>query len=277
MNEIVHLIPLGFEIDRAAAPFESGACIAHRVYLLTLVGERREPAWNRQQVHYVKAVRKRLEALRIKVEDRDVDTFEMHELLTVMSRLVRHEVSQGNTVFVNMSAGGRLQALGAGIAAMAHGAKLYYVRAEEYPESPEARRVHGLSRCEGSIEYLEGLPFQLPDERKMRALVELAAHPEGMRTDQLIRCLLQAGVAGFEAAPATRNGRINNLMKLNKGILEPLAAVGYLTHSEKEGRSKRVRITGAGRYVAALSGLTPIGDRAADPTSPPPRARRTRR
>ena len=61
IGEMVHIIPLGFEIDRAVAPFESAK--ANRVYLLSPVNIRGAD-WQQEerQAYYLDRVRERLGA-----------------------------------------------------------------------------------------------------------------------------------------------------------------------------------------------------------------------
>ena len=258
MHEVVHVVPLGFEIDRAAAPFESGL-VANRVRILTILDTKRDADWNRQQQTYLAAVQERLRARRIKVTVEDVDTFDLQQLMSAVSRIIIEERAKQNDVFVNIAAAGKLQALGASLASMAHGVKLYYVEAEEYSLSKREREEHGLSRSAGKVRYLASIPFALPNAKGMRILAELAARPEGLSTEDLLEALRRSGVQGFgTSSKATRLQRTNYLMKLNKGVLEPLEKAGYLTHREKIGRQKWIRVTPAGMMIASLSGLEPV-------------------
>lgn len=258
MHEIVHIIPLGFEIDRAAAPFEAGL-VANRARILTILDTRRDADWNIQQQAYLRAVQQRLKACRVKVSVEDVDTFDLQALMTRVSRIILEERTLKNEVFVNISAAGKLQAIGASLAAMAHDAKLYYVEAEEYALSKRERESHGLSKASGKVRYIAAVPFALPNARAMRALVELAARPEGLSTEDLLTGLRRAGFEGFGTSErGTRLARTNYLMKLNKGVLEPLEKAGYITQRERIGRKKWIRATEAGVHVASLSGLAPV-------------------
>lgn len=258
VHEVVHVIPLGLEIDRAAAPFEAGL-VANRARVLTILNVKRDADWNLQQQTYLRAVQARLKACRVRAVVEDVDTFDLQALMSAVSRIILEERAAKNDVFVNISAAGKLQAVAASLAAMAHGAKIYYVEAEEYAVSKREREEHGLSKSAGKVRHLVNVPFALPNERGMRVLVELAARPEALSTEDLLESLRRAGFEGFgSSGKGTRSERTNYLMKLNKGVLEPLEKAGYLTHRERVGRNKLTRATEAGRLIASLSGLTPV-------------------
>lgn len=257
VHEVVHIVPLGYEIDRAVAPFErEGGMVANRVRILTL---REDNVWGDEEEHYLKEVQRRLRALRIRSTVEDVNTFQLRPLMDAMSRAIRSEKDDGNDVWVNMSAAGKIQALGASIAAMVHGARLYYVPSTGYTLTLKDRRKHGLGISDGSVQVLESVPLELPDERSMRALVSLAASPDGLYTEQILDGLRRHGFTGFGAvgAKSSRLEKTNYLMKLNKGVLEPLETLGYVSQRERVGRRKRVKITTAGAHIASLAGFAP--------------------
>lgn len=259
MQELVHVIPLGFEIERATAPFESGARVAHRAILLSIVEPRQIPAsMHREQQHYIAAVKRRLVRRGIRVQVLDVDTFDLDALMSALSRVLKSERTQGNLVYVNMSAAGRLQAVAASLAAMAHGGELYFVHADSYPETKSLQRKHGMSRCSGRFLPIQSLPVEMPSEKSRVLLADLAKRPAGssISTKEAIAVLQRAGFEGFSTldSGSSRLQKTNSLMKLNKQVLERLATAGHIKQ-ERVGRNKRIQITESGRYLASLSGL----------------------
>jgi len=255
-EEIVHIVPLGFEVDRAVKPFEKYK--ANKAYLLCIV---ESPKYSRsmlqRQKHYLDIVTRRLNSLGIEVQFSNTDTFDLLEVVGTIAKIIREEKSRKNRVFVNMSAAGRLTSFGAALAAMHQGARVYYVVADDYSKTEEELLDHGISICRKlRMQFIENLRLSLPDERAQMVLAKLCREERGMKTDKIIGFLREEGVEGFdkEYERLERPQKINYLMKLNKGILEKLAAEGYITR-ERVGKYNTIKITESGKYVAHISGL----------------------
>ncbi len=264
VEEYVHIIPLGYEVDRAVIPFQQFR--AHRVYLLTIMDgpkystpELQEK--NRAQRHFENRVKEALESQGIKVIPLRVDMFDILEVMHHVSRIIIAEKERGNRVYVNMAAAGRLTSVGATLAAMAHGVRIYYVRADAYSSDPTEIQEHGLSICrEAKITSLENFQFQLPDELSTRILVQAcAAGGHGLSADDILSGFVSDKVPGFEQDFRSmghydkRRVQSNYLMKLNKGYLTKLEQAGYITKN-KVGRNSVIQVTDSGRYMAYVSG-----------------------
>ena len=254
--EIVHVIPIETEIDRAVRVFEvEDGFKANRVYILSAVyplgDETREEA-----AHYLSEVRRRLEAQGIKVEVVPTHTIFILDIISKVSKIVKQEREKGNIVYVNMSAGGPFVSVGTALATMVQDARLYYVRAAKLSLTPQERWVHGNAIVtEPQVHFLENFKFQLPDARSQMLLVELYKWGE-MRTSDILRFLHVSRVEGFEDDPddLRRSDKIGMLMRLNKGITGKLEDAGYIV-KEKRGRENLYRISDSGKYVACVSGL----------------------
>ena len=254
--EIVHVIPLETEIDRAVRAFEvDDGFKANKVYILTasvpLGMESVEEA-----KHYLNETRRRLESQRIKVEVIPTNTMSILDIISKVSGIVKSEREKGNLVYVNISAGGPFVSVGTSLAGMVQDVRLYYVRAEKLSLTEKERMTHGNAVVTApQVHFLENFKIQLPDERSQSLLVELYKRAS-MRTSELLSFLYEQGVEGFEEDPEKlrRNEKITLLMRLNKGITGKLESAGYIT-KEKRGRENRYRITESGKYVACASGL----------------------
>jgi len=259
IEEIVHIIPLGHEIDRAVKPFEKYK--TNKVYILAVTetfGKYSREMIEKQK-YYLEKVITRLREKRIKVEYRNIDMFDMLELLKNLSQIILEEKSKGNRVYINISSAGRLTSAAATLVAMAHGVKAYYVPADRYSESPQNKKKHGLSICGESpeIQVIETFPLQLPKEDGIKVLVKLCREMNGIKTTEIAEYLGSENVEGFEKcvpwAKVPRDERVNYLMKLNKRILRKLEENGYITR-ERRGRYNLIKITTGGIYVAHISG-----------------------
>jgi len=259
-EEIIHIVPLGHEIDRAVKPFERYK--TNKVYLLAVTEtfEKYSEDMIDKQKYYVEIVKNRLEKQGIETEYRNIDMFNTLEVIKHISNIIVEEKARSNRVFVNISSAGRLTSVAATLASMAHGVKAYYVVADGYSESEEEKKKHGLSFCRQlRLHFLENLPLLLPTEKEMKVLVRLCKEGKEMTTNDLLEYLGSRKVPGFEkyadirSRKMDRGEKINYLMKLNKGILEKLETNGYILR-EKSGRHNIIKITQSGIYVAHISG-----------------------
>lgn len=260
IEEIVHIIPLGHEIDRAVKPFEKFK--ANRVHLLAVI-ENRKYAREMldKQKYFLNIVRQKLKEKDIEIIVKNVDMFDMLDVMKNVSSAILEEKHNRNIVYVNISACGRLTSVGTALAAMAHDAKVYYVVADKYSKTPEEELTHGLSICENlNIVFLENFKFALPDETGLKILAKLCEKEKGMKTNELLNLLRQSSVEGFEKdyqkllGEQKRKTHIAYLIKLNKKILDKLESNGYIIR-EKVGKYNTIRITESGKYLAHISGL----------------------
>jgi hypothetical protein len=254
--EIVHVIPLEEEIDRAVRAFEvPNGFKANKVYLLAWVPDVPTGRENEVLRFYHAVVRRRLEALGIETVTVLTNIFDMLEVIKKVSSIVKEEKEGGNMVYVNMSAGGPFVSVGTAISTMVQDARLYYVRCNRYSETPEEKRSHGKAIATNpQVHFLENFNIRIPDERGVKILVELYRHG-AMRTSEILAFLHDAGVEGFEESPKglSRGEKISLLMRLNKGITWKLENAGYITKM-KRGRENVYSITESGKYVACVSG-----------------------
>ena len=255
--EVVHIIPLEEEIDRAVRVFEvSGGFKANRVFLLAWTMPRVEIDDLVNLVDYPRVVTKRLEAQGIKVDVIHTNIFDLLDVISKVSSIVKDETEKGNMVYVNMSAGGPFVSVGTAIATMVQDARLYYVRCQRYTRTREEKIAHGNAIVtEPQVHFLENFKIMLPDERGMKVLVELYSQGD-MRTSDILEFLHADGVEGFDENPSrlNRSDKITLLMRLNKGITGKLEAAGYI-QKVRRGRENIYSITESGKYAACVSGL----------------------
>ncbi|MEN6518564.1 MAG: DUF6293 family protein [Methanospirillum sp.] len=259
IHRLVHIIPLGHEIDRAVRPFETAK--ADRVYLLSSVDRsRHDPRMFAEQKYYVESVRSALEARGIEVVVEDLDLFDLLAVIGRVSAIICREQSEGNLVYVNMSAAGRLTTVGTTLAAMTHDVRVYYVFADGYAQTDDETHAHGLSICMAPrVVMLENFRIALPPEPALGVLVHLCREARPVQASDLLDLLRRDGVPGYEedyrrAGPGRRQRiHANYLTKLNNGVLARLRENGYIL-SERQGRRTLIAITESGRYVAHASG-----------------------
>ena len=258
MEKIVHVVPVGFEIDRIVKPFEDeNGFKANKVYLLSAIEENETPpSFVKEHRKYVDVVSKRLAQLDIRVEVINTNLIDLLEIIRKISNIIYKEQKDGNIVYVNISGAGRLTSVGVTLAGMVHGARVYYVEADEYSDTKEEMDKHGYSIChELRIRFLKNFRIQLPNTTQLLVLVELCKK-EKMRTYDIINFLAKARIGGFPLNffSLSRNEKTAIIMKLNRKVMENLEKLQYIV-KEKIGRENEYHSTESGLYVASISGL----------------------
>jgi hypothetical protein len=258
MEKIVHIVPLGYEIDRATKPFvHEDGFRANKVYLLTcLKPNGTPPDILKEHKKYHEKVKSSLESINIEVISVHAVLIDLFDIITKISRIIIKEKSQGNIVYINMSSAGRLTSVGATLAGMMHDVRTYYVESDNYSKTPEEWEEHGLSIVDTPrINFLEKFRIQIPDENKRKILVEIY-HRKKMKTSDIIDLLVKMNVYGFdrEYSLLDRPQRAAAIMKVSRRILGDLENLGYI-EKLKNGRENMYAVTQSGKYIAGISGL----------------------
>jgi hypothetical protein len=266
-EEIVHIIPLGHEIDRAVKIFEKYK--ANRVYILattTTFGKYTQKMTNEQQF-FVDKVVEILGSYDIKIDPIAVDLFDSIEVAKYISNIIITEIAKGNLVYVNISSAGRLTSVVSTLAAMVHGAKAYYVVADDYTSTAEEKQKHGISICNNlRVQMINNLPFQLPNETEVDVLVTLyreLLQPSGVPTDMAFieKRLGAKKTPGFEECAGqgydhmSKEDRSKYNMRL-KGILGKLEGMKYIS-TKKIGKRRVSAISPTGIFIVNISGKIP--------------------
>jgi predicted transcriptional regulator len=260
MEQIVHIIPLGYEIDRAVKPFESPTGFkANTAYLLSSVDPISPSDVQHKHYHYYQTVKTRLEALGIKVISIELDLFDFFDVLSKISYIIKQEQNNGNIVYVNVSSAGRLTAIGTALAAMVHKARIYYTESDEYSDTPEKWLEHGSTIVQDlRLKFLEQFIIQLPNELQQQTLVELYKR-QRMNTMEIIQHLATVDSTLFPPnyEKMTRPQKITLSMKISRRVLNQLESTGYIL-KEKYGRENYYLLTESGKNMAAISGKIAI-------------------
>jgi hypothetical protein len=253
VEEIVHIIPLSYEIDRAVKPLQRMK--ANRAYLL-LSGE--NMGKSRHVSNVLKTVSDKLEQMGIEVIVRQGDPSDPLPLLSTISDIIVHEKGRKNLVYVNMSSSGTLTAVSSTLAAMYHDVKVYYVHVDGgFFQNNEERLEHGFSIVDvPECSILTNFTIDMPSGAKSAFLAELRQRGE-MTTRDIIAMIKENRLKGFEDLNRDIGGKSrtasNLLVRINRGLLDELAKNGYIA-VEKKGRNKVVKLTDKGKYAACLIG-----------------------
>ena len=240
----VHISPLGHYLDRVwEVPIREDA---DRLWLVTDAessgGSSRE--YRRAVVAHLRKVAPRME---IATERTEFWNFE--EVVQTFSHIMHREVEAGNRVWVNISAGTKLQAVAGHLAAMAWGATSYYVIATTRPRP--ARRVSPRGR---------GSP--LPTAWGYGGKIELPYHrldrpdPGGLEVLRQLRFIGATGEVWRPKKHLLRAMEIHDMagrMRVNR-VLENLSKFPPKVEQRGATRTRIVRLTKEGMLTLLLFG-----------------------
>ena len=244
LSRRIHIAPLGFEHDRIVLPAKEYD--ADHVILLDFIAD------NISRPAYHEDVVADLEASGIEVTQLDCDLFNLYESMSVIAnQAIKHD-ADGDQVYVNLTTGSTITAIGGMIACMVTGAAIpYYVRADEYASGTEPIG-HGMEFADELPRY----PMDGPDEQQVAVLAYLAfckqesdtvSETYDIRKDDLIEFGKDSNLPFVtEYTGDTRKGYYR---RLDRHILDFLLNRQYITIAEV-GRSKRIHPTEVGINTA---------------------------
>lgn len=234
MREIreIHIAPLGYEQDRVTEP--ARRYDADEVYLL-------EDAAGRGRTGYHDAVAEELTAAGADVTWRDVDLYDVYEVLGIVTTITAEQA--GNIVRVNVASGPKLAGIGCAIACMATDATAYYVHPEDHavPLSDQPLTV-GVD----DVEVLPSYPVETPTTDQVAILDYVQSATTAAYTPKKSDLIDYSEAEGLsymvEADPANDKAKF---ALLNSHIVDPLVEREYI-EVESVGRRKQVRLTPTG-------------------------------
>ena len=244
LSQRVHIAPLGFEHDRIVLPAKEYD--ADHVILLDFIAD------NISRPAYHEDVIADLETAGITVTQLDCDLFNLYDSMSVIAnQAIKHD-SGGDQVYVNLTTGSTITAIGGMIACMVTGAAIpYYVRADEYASGTEPIG-HGMEFADELPRY----PMDGPDEQQVAVLAYLAFckqeaedAPEtyDIRKDDLIAFGKESNLPFV--TEYTGESQKGYYRRLDRHILDLLIEREYVT-IESVGRSKRIHPTEVGINTA---------------------------
>lgn len=236
----VEVVPVGFYVDRVVEPILSHR--ADRVYLLRTRddGQDRAAPFRERALRALLRVKPDLEIRIVRT-----DLFSMDSAVESFSAIISQERQQGNTVWVNLSTGSKLEAVAAAIACMAHGGTPYYVRMKSYDRpSPSKPLASGVQ----SIDVVPTFGLAPPSPLGLAVLTLLGENEGGLAKKSLISGLIDLGLVPPVASSGTVQARYGRL----QAVLDELQAAPPMVVTDGKRKSARVRLTDRGRLALRI-------------------------
>jgi hypothetical protein len=234
----VHIVPLGFEIDRILLPAQQMK--ADKIWLL----RHDNPAQDKAKSYSDKII-KEFKKNKIQVEFAEANRNDVFNILKIVKEIFEKE--KENDIYVNVSSGSKIQAIACMMACMLFkecNVTPYYAEPESYPATQGKQQSIGLK----NIVPLPKYEIQKPKQELIDALKIIKSH-DGKITKKEMALLAE------EAKIITIGARDENqsqarFASLDKNIIEPLKNDWGFIEIEKIGRNRWIKITEEGRNAA---------------------------
>lgn len=228
----VHIAPQGYETERIYKPPTENN--ADKVVLL--LHEEKTDNGDECQARVEEA----LSEAEIPYERKECDIFDMYGVLWAIAEAVDEHV--GDEVFVNLSTGSKITAIGGMIACMGTGAKPYYVKAEEYSGETISKGV------EDTV-TLSAYPIGLPDRQYLEVMEYIQQGEDSVAKGDVVEFVQDEE---FPLLSKYNRQELKNMYKpVDREILRPLRDRGYI-EEQRCGQEKRVWLTEDGEKTLEI-------------------------
>jgi hypothetical protein len=236
----VEIAPVGYYVDRVVEPVREHH--ADRLYIIRAREDREDQA-ARFREEVIRELKNWKSTLDIRIVRTDLWT--MEAAVETFSAIVSREVREGNSVWVNLSTGSKLEAVAGAIACMAHGGTPYYVRMKSY-ERPNLQKP--LAEGVKSIDVVPTFALAAPSVGGLAVLELLAQNELGLSKKGVISGLTELGLIPSASSSQSIQARYARL----QWILDRLLDSPALIVIEGSRRAGRVKITERGRLALRI-------------------------
>jgi hypothetical protein len=236
----VDVAPVGYYIDRVIVPIQQHN--SDRLYILRARKDSEDlaSAFREEIIRQLKKWKPGLDIRTVRT-----DLWTMESAVESFSAIIRGEVRDGNSVWVNLSTGSKLEAVAAAVACMAHGGTPYYVEMKSY-ERPDLR--HPLAEGVKSVYTVPTFGLASPGAGGLAILELLAQNDPGLSKKSLISGLTELGLLPSDSSGQSLQARYARLQV----ILNRLTEIPALVAIEGHRRAGRVKITESGRLALRI-------------------------
>src|SRR6266568_10178 len=229
----VHIAPVGYHFRRVTEPLIRMR--ADKVYLVSYrPDDNASEFFGRIKKHLSQSYK------HILIEERFTDLWDLYACLGVFGEIIRKEL--GNQVFVNVSTGTKVTAIGGMLSCMFWGATPYYARVA-YAQA-EPAKIPATEQVDDP-DLLPVYDVRKPRPEFLLVLRQLAKHGGKMRKAQLIQALVEARVIAVRDESKAELSRAAKHSQL-RAILDPMRSEWKYIEIEARGRRSEVSLTDEG-------------------------------
>lgn len=227
----VHIVPMGFEIDRIIKPFLTTS--ADTVYLITnkevIEGSTKDGKRGQHCLREVKTV------LATKIRDIQVidigtvnEFFDLYSMMAEICYLLRKEKEvEGNEVYINVSAGSCISSIASTLVCLMYGGEAYYLRPDGYSEKwgkdcafyengrciysediSDDKKYFPISTGMKDFIWLPYFPIEPPEDDLITVLQIIQDFPAGTTQEAIIRALIEKDFGDIKDKKELEQGKI---------------------------------------------------------------------
>ncbi len=235
-NLRVHVAPVGFEVDRVVIP--AVEMKADKVWLLVHENPSEDKA-----TPFVEKVKKGLRKEEIQVEVGFHNRLDLFQIIRSVKEIIRQE--EGNTIYVNLSSGSKIQAIASMMTCMMFNEKgvsviPFYAEAEKYL----GFKGEQLSKGVKNIMQIPSYEIQTPEQRHIDALRIIKEKGGKLTKKEMAELCDREKIISVNAEE--QNYSQARFASLDKNIIQPLQEKWKFVAVEKIGRTRWIKMTQEG-------------------------------
>jgi len=231
-NLRVHIAPVGFEIDRIVIPAKN--LKADRVWLLI----HENPSVDKAGP-FITKIKKQLKKENIKVETHSHNRLDLFNIIKSIKEIIRKE--KGNSVYVNLASGSKIQAVASMMACMMFNKenkiKPFYAEAERYPGFEGKQMSYGIK----NLMEIPTYKIHTPKAELIKALQIIKEQKGRIRKKEMAELAEKNNLIVVNARE--ENYTQARFASLDKNIIQPLQEEWKFIEVEKIGRNRWIKIT----------------------------------
>jgi len=239
VNLRVHIAPVGFEIDRIV--ISAKRMKADKVWLLVHENPSQDKA-----TRFIEKIRKELKKAKINVELLSHNRLDLFMILKSVKEIIEKE--KENNVYVNVSSGSKIQAIGCMMACMMfnekENVKPFYVEAEHYLGFEGTQQSTGIKE----LVQLPSYKIHTPKRELIEALRIIKENKGRMPKKDMAAIAVRDEIITVNAREENYEQAL--YASLDKNIIQPLSDEWKFIEIEKIGRTRWIKMTDDGFHAA---------------------------
>lgn len=227
----VHIAPVGFEIDRVVISAKNMK--ADKVWLLV-----HDKPGADKATPYVEKIQRQLQKEQIKVVKEHHDRLDLFKIIKSVKKIIESE--KGNTVYVNLASGSKIQAIGLMMACMMFNENNvipFYAEAAEYPGFAGKQMSYGVK----NLMQIPTYQIHTPKQELISALRIIQENNGKLTKKQMAEIAEKENLISVNAKE--ENLTQARFASLDKNIIQPLEDEWKFIKVEKIGRNRWIKIT----------------------------------
>ena len=234
-NLRVHIAPVGYEIDRIVLPAKEMK--ADKVWLMV-----HENPGEDKAVSFIEKISKQLKKEKIKVEKQYHNRLDLFNIIKSIKEIIKQE--NGNSIYVNLACGSKIQAIAGMMACMMFNDKKnitpFYAEAKEYFGFSGKPLSTGIKHLTAVLIF----EIQKPEQKHIQALKIINDHNGRLTKKEMAQLAEENKLISINAEPD--NYDQVRFASLDKNIIQPLVEKWKFIEIEKIGRTRWIKITQEG-------------------------------